>query len=101
MDDAARFTFEARLWLAEATGAWHFVSLPEPIADQIEADVDPARPGFGSVRVEVTVGSTTWRTSIFPDTKRGTYVLPVKAAVRRAEGLAAGDVAGVTLAVLA
>jgi len=47
------------------------------------------------VRVEVTVGATTWRTSVFPD-KRG-YALPVKKAVRRAESLDIGDSARVTL----
>ena len=55
---------------------------------------------FGSVRVEASVGATTWRTSVFPDKVRG-YVLPVKAAVRRAEGLDVGDDVTVSLVVLA
>jgi len=42
------------------------------------------------VRVDVTVGATSWRTSIFPDSKTGTYLLPVKKAVRLAEHLEAG-----------
>jgi hypothetical protein len=51
--------------------------------------------------VEVTVGSTTWRTSLFPDTKRATYLLPVKKAVRTAEGLADGTRVDAELDVLA
>lgn len=47
--------------------------------------------GFGSVRVEATVGGTTWRTSVFPDSRGGSYVLPVKRAVREAEDLDDGD----------
>jgi hypothetical protein len=43
------------------------------------------------VRVGVTVGATRWQTSIFPDSSRGAYVLPVKRAVREAEGLEVGD----------
>ena len=46
--------------------------------------------GFGSVRVEVVCGSTTWRTSVFPDSDRGCYVLPLKKAVRTAEGIEVG-----------
>jgi len=53
------------------------------------------------VRVEVTIGATTWRTSLFPDSKRQTYVLPVKKDVRRREGLVAGAAAGVDLEVIA
>ncbi|MCW2767325.1 MAG: hypothetical protein JWO11_3284 [Nocardioides sp.] len=52
--------------------------------------------GFGSVRVEVTVGGSTWRTSVFPDRVRG-YVLPLRKAVRRAESLEIGDPARLRL----
>jgi hypothetical protein len=84
-----RYTFEAEIWLHQG-GAWHFVSLPQDLADEIEAHV--ANPGsFGAVRVEVTLGATTWRTSIFPSTGHGTYVLPVKRAIRTAAGVGVGD----------
>ena len=49
------------------------------------------RVGFGSVRVAVTVGTTSWRTSIFPDSKTRTYLLPVKKEVRDAEKLETVD----------
>ena len=76
--------------------------MPADVSDDIEARTAsaPAR-GFGSVRVEVMVGTTKWRTSVFPDTKRGAYVLPVKKAVRAAEDLAAGSTATFSLAVIA
>jgi hypothetical protein len=47
--------------------------------------------GWGSLPVTVTIGTTTWDTSVFPDRKSGTYLLPVKAAVRKAEGMFEGD----------
>ncbi len=95
-----RFSFDAELWEHVGSGAWHFVSLPEDVADEIEATAGQRARGFGSVRVEVTVGATRWRTSIFPDRKRGTYVLPVKKPVRTAEHLGHGDIARVDLAVV-
>ena len=93
-------SFRAELWEHDGDGAWHFLSLPHAEADEIEATAAEARRGFGSVRVEVTIGSTTWRTSVFPDKRRATYVLPVKRAVRRAEGLVAGSSVDVRLRVL-
>lgn len=95
-----RFTFEAALWVWDArrTDSWMFVSLPAAASAEIRELVDGTpRRGFGSVRVRVTVGGSTWATSIFPDGARGSYSLPVKKAVRRAEALDEGDVATVTV----
>jgi len=85
--------FSAELWRWRARdetsgAAWYFVSLPFDVADRID-EAGP-RPGFGSVRVEVSVGSSTWRTSVFPSATERTFVLPVKKAVRLAEGLVEG-----------
>ena len=85
------FTFDAELWLYEGDAAWHFITVPEDISDEIAERAAGPRSGFGSVRVEVTVGATTWSTSVFPDSKRGAYVLPVKKEVRRREQIDAGD----------
>ncbi len=95
-----RFTFTAEVWEHDGPAAWHFLSLPEEDADDIDERYGHTAKGFGSLRVEVTIGATTWSTSIFPDTKRGTYVLPVKKAVRAAEDLEAGSMADVALVVL-
>lgn len=81
------FEFSAPLWRYPGADAWHFVSVPGEQSDDIEALTAGNRHGFGSVRVTVTVGHTTWQTSLFPDSKRGTYILPMKKAVRTAEGL--------------
>jgi hypothetical protein len=93
--------FEADLWRWDARQAdiWTFVSLPIDLADEIGDVAGPISRGFGSLRVEATIGATTWRTSIFPDAKRGTYVLPLKRAVRDSEGLEVGGSArvGITL----
>src|SRR6056297_2881705 len=67
--------FEAEVWLWKSDGAWHFVSVPEAVADEIE-DMPINWGGFGSVRVEVTIGSSTWRTSLFPSKDIRSFVLP-------------------------
>jgi hypothetical protein len=94
------FSFRAEVWEHAGAGAWHFASLPEDVADEIEELSAGRTGGFGSVRVEVTIGTTRWRTSLFPDTERGTYVLPLKKPVRTAEGLSAGSFAAIELTLI-
>ncbi len=92
-----RFTIDAKIWEYPGTSAtWHFITIPKNIGSVIKA-AQTKKPGWGSVRVHVTIGSTAWDTSIFPDAKSGTYLLPIKAAVRRKEGLYAGDSARLTV----
>ena len=98
-----RYRFRSPLWIWESSGegAWHFVTLPEDAADEIKAIADGhVRRGFGSVRVEATVGPSTWRTSIFPSKESGSYVLPVKKEVRTRAAVGEGDEVDVDLTLL-
>lgn len=101
MCDAERVTvvFDAELWIWDARQAdsWTFVRLPTEASEEIRERTRGPRRGFGSHRVRVTVGGSTWTTSIFPDSAGGGYVLPVKRAVRKAEALDAGDIATAAL----
>ncbi|GIG24725.1 DUF1905 domain-containing protein [Cellulomonas denverensis] len=94
-----RVSFEAPLWQWQSRpDLWTFVSVPADLSDEILDRAAGHTHGFGSVRVEVTVGATTWRTSIFPGDDG--YALPVKRAVRDAEGLSLGGPVGVSLRLL-
>jgi hypothetical protein len=88
--------FSADLWEWTGKAAWFFVTLPVDDAEDIREMV-PERRGFGSVRVEVEIGSSRWKTSIFPDSGSGSYVLPIKKSIRQAERIAEGDTLHVTL----
>jgi hypothetical protein len=84
---SARYRFTAPLWQWKARrDEWFFVSVPEDLSDEIAARSEGLTGGFNSVPVTVTVGATTWRTSIFPGGD-GRYSLPMKKAVRVAEGI--------------
>ncbi|MER7279299.1 DUF1905 domain-containing protein [Dactylosporangium sp. NPDC000244] len=93
--------FEAELWAWDAKrgDAWVFVSLPDEPSEDIRELTAGTRRGFGSLRVQVRIGATTWKTSIFPSAD-GPYVLPLKRAVRTALRLEAGDTAAVTVELL-
>ena len=82
--------FTAKLWVYSGAGAWHFVTLPVDVAEQIKFYREQRR-GFGSIRVQVTIGSTQWQTSIFPDKASNSFVLPIKSAVRKQEALVVGQ----------
>jgi hypothetical protein len=92
---AIEATFTATVWRYAGDSSWHFLTLPTDLGDEIRSRVEPV--GFGSVRVTASVGATTWATSVFPDRGSGSYVLPVKVAVRRAEGLDDGTEVVVTV----
>ena len=67
------------------------------VAHALERRLDLGkRRGFGSVKVTVTLGESRWQTSLFPN-KDGSWFLPIKAPVRRAEGIAEGDQVAVEL----
>ena len=91
--------FDAELWMWDARrgDSWTFVSLPAEASDEIRDLVAGPRRGFGSLRARATVGGSRWTTSIFPDSVRGSYVLPIKKAVRIAAGVEEGDPLTVTL----
>jgi hypothetical protein len=97
----ATYTFTTALWEMPTTAAaWVFVTLPGEASEAIGSMPRPPRPGFGSIRVRATIGETSWATSIFPDSKTGCYVLPVKKSVRVAEGVGVGETVAVTVEVL-
>jgi hypothetical protein len=77
--------------------AWYFAYLEKKQADIIQKKHATKKAGFGSIRVTVRLGKSKWQTSIFPDKQSGAYVLPLKATIRRAEGIDAGDTVSFTL----
>ena len=79
--------------------AWHFLTIDGEYAAQIRFAALGRSGGFGSIRVTATIGNTSWQTSLFPLRESGGYLLPLKAAVRRAEGIAPGQTISATIAI--
>ena len=95
------FTTEMYRWAARTDADWFFAALPEDLSEEVRELQGPYRRGFGAVRVQATVGASTWRTSIFPGGDGGRYVLPLKRSVRDAEELYDGGPVPVTLEIAA
>lgn len=85
------YKMRARVWPYPGMAGWHFVTLPKKQSAQITSRFGVMKRGWGSLPVMVTIGKTSWRTSIFPDKKARAYLLPLKADVRKKKGIAAGD----------
>jgi len=90
----------AQVWLYPGPAAWYFVTLPKKEADKIRDIYGMHAKGWGSLPITVTVGSTSWDTSIFPDKKTGSYLLPIKAQVRKAENISENDIITLSIEVL-
>jgi Domain of unknown function (DUF1905) len=86
--------------MSSGQSAWHFVSVPEDLSAEIKSLFGDLKRSWGSLPVVARIGETSWKTSIFPDNKTGTYLLPLKAEVRKKERISAGDTVTVTLEIL-
>lgn len=102
-DAAGPWRVAGSVWLwqgsdgAPAKGSWYFLTIDGETAEAIRAAAVNAA-AWGSVYVEATIGSTTWCTSLFPSKQAGGWLLPLKAAVRKAEKIAEGSVVEAELA---
>jgi len=83
-----QFTIQAKVWLYPGMAGWHFITIPADVSEEIKDRFGDKKRGWGSLPVEVTVGTTTWKTSIFPDKQAQVYLLPIKSDVRKKEGIA-------------
>ncbi|MEK7642596.1 MAG: DUF1905 domain-containing protein [Patescibacteria group bacterium] len=86
------YKFKAEVWLYPgAVAAWHFVSLPKKLTLNLRKKYKNLHRGWSSLRVKATCGKTAWRTSIFYDKRSESYLLPLKAQIRKKEDIFAGD----------
>lgn len=102
-EDPARnrdYTVRTRVWRWKG-GPWHFANVPPRASARIRSIFGKTARGWGSIRVRLCSGKTEWETSLFPDRKSGTYLFAIKADVRKAEDIGAGDAVTVKIHVLA
>jgi hypothetical protein len=81
--------FTGKVWFWRGPSPFHFVSTPEELTEEISNISSHFSYGWGAIPATVTIGETEFSTSIFP--KDGTYLVPLKKAVRDAEGIDVDD----------
>ena len=77
------------IWFWRGPAPWYFVTVPAEQSSAIKAIARTVTYGWGVIPVQVWLGKSVWKTSLFP--KDGRYLVPIKTSVRRDEKLAEGD----------
>ena len=90
--------FEAQIWFWRGPAPWYFVTVPAKECLDLKTIAGLVTYGWGMIPAVILIGETEWKTSLFP--KDGSYIVPVKASVRKAEKLEEGDTVTVRLDVL-
>lgn len=84
------FTATGRLWkYPSEKAAWYFVTIRDANTEIIRSWRGQKR-GWGQVKVDAQIGSTTWTTSVFPEKQH--FLLPIKKHVREKAGIEPGDI---------
>lgn len=89
--------FCGAVWEWRGPAPFYFVTVPKVQSQAIKSAERLLTYGWGMIPAKVRIGQTTWKTALWP--KDGLYVLPLKDAVRRAEGLEVGQTVQVWLEV--
>tara|TARA_B100001989_G_scaffold250827_1_gene228714 strand:+ start:323 stop:622 length:300 start_codon:yes stop_codon:yes gene_type:complete len=95
------YQFKQKLWLWPGESAnWHFLSIPKKDGQKIRNDFGSSLKGFASIKVEVKIGQMVWKTSMFYSKPAESFILPVKAKVRRDEDISAGEEVSFSIKIL-
>jgi hypothetical protein len=95
--ESLEFEFAGEVFSWRGPSPYHFIAVPEDLCTGLRAVAGVVSYGWGMIPVNGRIGLSAFTTSLFP--KDGGYVLPIKDAVRNAEGLADGDTVTVSLAI--
>lgn len=91
------YKMRAEVWLYPGPTPWHFITLPKKQSDEMKKRFAAIKRGWGALPVTATIGKTSWQTSVFPDKRSGTYLMPLKAQVRKKEEILEGDTVAFTI----
>ncbi len=86
----SEYRLKENVWRYQGEAGWYFIHLPKKVSREIREEFAAARRRWGSIPVRVTLGKSNWKTSVFPDSKSGCYLLPLKASVRKKESIVDG-----------
>ena len=83
MQTKIKYSFSAKLWQHQAQGGWYFVSLPKEISKEIRENLKWQEEGWGRMKATASINELEWDTAIWFDKKQDTYLLPIKADIRK------------------
>ncbi|WP_288956597.1 DUF1905 domain-containing protein [uncultured Polaribacter sp.] len=87
MKSTIKFTFTSKMWQDNEPFGWFFVSMTKEMSSEIRQYFKNQEEGWGRMKVVAIVKEIEWKTSIWFDTKRNIYLLPIKAEIRKKANL--------------
>ena len=87
--------FEGEIWFWKGPAPWYFVTVPDALCLYLKAISREVTYGWGMIPVQVRIGKSAWKTSLWP--RDGRYIVPIKTHVRKAESLEEGQTIAVRL----
>jgi len=92
-----KYQFTGKIWKYNAAGGWIFVSLPKELSKEIRQNLQWQEEGWGRMKATAAVNGQKWDTAIWFDKKKDTYLLPLKASIRKKASLELDDSIDVTI----
>lgn len=92
-----QYEFITTLWRHSVAGGWFFLSLPKKCSKEIRAGLKHEEEGWGRLKAVASIGTSEWQTAIWFDRKMNTYLLPIKAFIRKKENLVESAKVKITL----
>lgn len=89
------FEFESKVIEWRGPAPFYFATTPDSVTHELENSGGHLSYGWGCISVDITVGNTTFYTALIP--REGTYYVPLKAALRKAESIELGELVGIKL----
>ena len=99
MQAKIKYGFSAKLWKDSSAGGWFFVSLPKDISKEIREHLKWQEGGWGRMKVSARIEKIEWETAIWYDTKMNTYLLPIKADIRKKTNVKLNEIIAVRISV--
>ena len=87
MQAKIKYDFSAKLWQHNSPGGWFFVTLPESVSKEIRENLGWQEEGWGRMKASVELRNITWDSAIWYDKKMNSYMLPIKADIRKKTGV--------------
>lgn len=89
MSGKIKYEFSGKTWQHSSPGGWYFVSLPKEMSKEIRSLLKSEEEGWGRLKAVAKIGLSEWKTAIWFDRKNETYLLPLKAEIRKKEHIEA------------
>ncbi len=94
-----KYRFKGKVWKHKGHAGWYFVTLPKILSKTIRKNHSLSEKNWGRLEATAKIGKSSWRTAIWYDSKYGSYLLPIKTSIRKAEGIEINVVVTVALAI--